>query len=81
MLVTAEIAYYPLAGDYNQKVEKILKEIAMIHDIDVAVQPMSTLVSGDYEAVLECIKTICKNGLKAGPSVFTLRISNACPLS
>lgn len=81
MLVTAEIAYYPLAGDYNRKVETILREIEMNRNIDVSIQPMSTLVSGDFEAVLECIKTVCKNGLEAGPSVFTLRISNACPLS
>lgn len=79
MNASAEIAFYPLSGEYGRKIGDFIIELEKCPGARVTVQPMSSLVSGDYEQMMDHLTKICRSILEAGPAVITIRLSNACP--
>ncbi len=78
MHITVEISYYPLTDNYDQPVLEFLKLIENQKEISITPGTMSTLISGDYDPVMDLLNSSMKELMKKYPSVFTLKIANAC---
>ncbi len=78
MEVSAEISYYPLQGDYNTPVSEFIDKISKKRGIIVETGLMSTLVTGTYEDVMLLLSQTIKPFMVSYPSVFSIKIANAC---
>jgi uncharacterized protein YqgV (UPF0045/DUF77 family) len=78
MEITVEIGYYPLMDDYEKPVESFLEKLAENKNITIESGSMSSLLTGNYEDVMELLNRQLKPFLEKYPSVFTLKISSAC---
>lgn len=78
MEITVEISYYPLMEDYIELVEQFLQKLAENRRVKFEFGTMSSLMTGTYEEVMELLNVQLKPFLERYPSVFTLKISNAC---
>lgn len=79
MRIAIEISYYAFQSDYNNVIEKFISAIEKNKNVELETGDMSSTVSGDYEAVMELLHKEMKQFLEKYPSVFLLKISNACP--
>ncbi len=80
MYITVEISYYPLQDGYNQPVGEFLDFLNRQTTVEVVTGAMSTLLAGEYEEVMQLIGSSMKELMQQYPSVFTLKIANACKL-
>lgn len=80
MNISIEISYYPLVSDFNQPVEELLAILKSNTAISVDIGSMSTLIGGEYDQVMELITTSMKQLMEKYPSVFNLKIANACKI-
>lgn len=80
MHITIEISYYPFVADFNQPVEELLALLKNQVGISVEIGSMSTQIGGDYDQVMELITTSMKELMEKYPSVFNLKIANACKI-
>lgn len=78
MYITVEISYYPLIEKYGAAVIQLLDQISASPDILVETSAMSTLISGEYELVMDLLRNELKPFMEKYPSVFVLKIANAC---
>lgn len=77
MIITAEISYYPLTGNFNQPIDEFLQKIKQ-EEITIKTGTMSTLISGEYSIVMKLLTTAMKDLMEQYPSVFNLKIANSC---
>jgi uncharacterized protein YqgV (UPF0045/DUF77 family) len=79
MFISAEISYYPLTEDYLNPVNEL---IDMLNESGLKIEPgkMSTLITGSYFDVFKLIENSLYVLFEKYPSVFTLKISNSCPV-
>lgn len=78
MEVTVEISFYPLKDNYLAPVEHFIQELKENRGTTVEPGTMSTLISGRYEDVMELLHHKLKLFMEKYPSVFNLKVSNAC---
>jgi uncharacterized protein YqgV (UPF0045/DUF77 family) len=55
MEITVEIGYYPLMDDYEKPVESLLEKLAENKNITLESGTMSSLLTGNYEDVMELL--------------------------
>ena len=77
MFVSAEISCYPLSDDFTAPIDRF---IGLVREsgLDYETGSMSTVVSGEYDAVMAFLTGAMADLMTDYPSVFTLKISNAC---
>ncbi|MGQ7868367.1 hypothetical protein [Sunxiuqinia sp. sy24] len=80
MYITVEISYYPLTENYDQPVFQLLDLLNNQPEITVESGTMSTLIRGEYDEVMQILNTSMKELMRNYPSVFNLKIANACEL-
>lgn len=80
MYITVEISYYPLTEKYDQPVFQLLEILNSQPQIVVEPGTMSTLIRGEYDEVMSILNTSMKELMRNYPSVFNLKIANACEL-
>jgi len=80
MHITVEISYYPLVADYGQPVLELLSLLENRAGVSVEAGVMSTLLSGEYEIVMGLLNRSMKQLMQKYPSVFSLKVANACEL-
>ena len=78
MKTTAEISYYPLNKEFEQPVLDFIKAMEGYGKVKVEPGTMSTLIIGDYDDVMSLLTQTIKPFMEKMPSVFALRITNAC---
>jgi uncharacterized protein YqgV (UPF0045/DUF77 family) len=78
MKITLEISYYPLVDKYNEPVKKLISRMKENEKINIEAGVMSTLISGNYNDVMNMVITQIEPLMEEYPSVFNLKISNAC---
>ena len=78
MHITVEISYYPLVDQYDQPVFELLDLLKNQPEISIEVGTMSTLLSGEYDLVIDLLNSSMKQLMQKYPSVFNLKIANAC---
>ncbi len=78
MEITVEISYYALQEDYNSPVFEFLNKISKNQKTTAETGVMSTVISGEYDAIMDLLGQTIKPFMEKYPSVFTLKIANAC---
>ena len=78
MEISVEISYYALQDDYNTPVLEFLGKIDRQPGISIESGMMSTLITGEYNTVMTLLVQILEPLMEKYPSVFTLKIANAC---
>jgi uncharacterized protein YqgV (UPF0045/DUF77 family) len=78
--VSVEISYYPLVSSYGTIVTQFLERLSSYKELSLQSGPMSTLIIGEFEAVFKALQAEVRVFMELYPSVFTLKISNACPI-
>ncbi|HDR88346.1 MAG TPA: hypothetical protein ENN63_01785 [Bacteroidetes bacterium] len=81
MNISLEISYYPLTNKYSSPIREFIDGLGSDHRISVQLGPMSTLISGDYDTVMQVLISRLRPLMEKYPSVFTMKLSNACKIS
>ena len=77
MQVAVDISLYPLDADFIPPIKDVIERLNRYPGIEVATNPMSTQLRGDYDAVMEALKTeIGATFDKLPKAVFAIRILN-----
>ncbi|MFO7864560.1 MAG: YkoF family thiamine/hydroxymethylpyrimidine-binding protein [Salinivirgaceae bacterium] len=79
MIISVEISYYPLTGNYSEPINEL---ISILEHSDLNIEPgkMSTIITGSFHDVFSLLEKSMQELFEKYPSVFTLKISNSCPL-
>ncbi|NSW46085.1 MAG: thiamine-binding protein [Bacteroidales bacterium] len=80
MNISLEISYYPLDSNSHQAIKKFIDMLNESKLFKISVQPMSTLIYGKYDDILPFLSDKMKQIMSEYPSIFVLKISNACPV-
>ena len=81
MFLAAQVSMYPLRQpDLSPAIDKALA-IFQSHGLKVTPGAMSSVVSGEDEALFSAIKEAFQQTDEAGELVMILTLSNACPVS
>ena len=79
MTVSAQIAIYPLRQERLAPVVHVVSDALTARGLAPSVGPMSTLVSGELDAVVDGLRAAFRAAAEAGHVVMTVTLSNACP--
>ena len=80
MFLAAQVSIYPLRQQgLSPAIDKALG-IFRQHGLEVAPGVMSSVVSGDDEALFAAIKEVFQQTSEQGEVVMIITISNACPV-
>lgn len=79
MIISAEISYYPLTDSFSEPVNELV-EILEKSELQIEPGKMSTIITGDFHEVFHLLENALSELFQKYPSVFTMKISNSCPL-
>lgn len=80
MIISVEISYYPLADNYSIIVEDFISKISD-KNITLEIGRMSTIMIGEYDEIMSILTKSMKELMIEFPSIFSLKISNSCPIN
>lgn len=78
MEITVEISYFPLSENHQKAVNDFIGALNKNELIKVKPEMMSSLLTGPYEEIMNLLQREMKPFMEKYPSVFSLKISNAC---
>lgn len=67
-------------GEYSAPVKDFLERLLQYKMIEIEIGNMSTIISGEYQLVMQVITDTMDPLLARYPSVFVLKVSNACTI-
>lgn len=79
MIISVEISYYPLADNYASLIDDFIDKVSQ-KGITLEIGTMSTIAIGEFDCVMGIINGAIKTLMQDYPSVFTLKLSNSCPI-
>ncbi len=74
MKATIEISMYALSDDFEKKVIDFILRVKQNKEIRVEVNGLSTQLFGDYDVLMNCLKTEMLHDFENGKAVFLLKI-------
>ncbi len=77
MNTSIEISYYPLNDAYIPPIKDFIARLNTYRSLTVKTSGMSTQVFGEFDEVMDAIKTEIKLSFDLPHSVFVLKIVNA----
>jgi len=77
--ISAQVSLYPLGKEELSPAINEALSIFSKHDLEVNPGPMSTLISGDDEAIFSALQTTLRFASEQGRLVMVVTFSNACP--
>jgi uncharacterized protein YqgV (UPF0045/DUF77 family) len=78
MTITVEISYYPLDKEFENPIIEFIRSIESNGKVKTEPGHMSTLIGGEYTDVMAVLTENIKPFMEKYPSVFALRMTNAC---
>lgn len=79
MTVSAQIAIYPLRQERLTPAVRAVSDALTARGLAPAVGPMSTLVTGELDAVVDGLREAFRAAAATGHVVMSVTLSNACP--
>lgn len=79
MTISAQIAIYPLRQERLAPAVRAVTDALAARGLSPSVGPMSTLVTGELDAVLDALRDGFMRATAIGQAVMTVTLSNACP--
>jgi uncharacterized protein YqgV (UPF0045/DUF77 family) len=80
MSVSAQISVYPLRQEHLGPAIEAVRGALEDRGLAPEVGPMSTLVSGETDAVFAALRDAFERAAGSGPVAMVLTVSNACPV-
>jgi len=80
MFLAAQVSIYPLRQSHLSPAIDEALGIFKQHNLEVTPGAMSSVVSGDDEALLTAIKEVFQQISEQGEVVMIITLSNACPI-
>lgn len=77
MKISIDISYYPLNESYKTPIKAFIASLQGHEGIEVRTNTMSTQVFGDYDEVMDLLRTKMKAAMDLPHSVFILKVINA----
>jgi uncharacterized protein YqgV (UPF0045/DUF77 family) len=81
MVVSAQIAIYPLRQERLTPAIRAMADALAARGLAPSIGPMSTLVAGELDAVVDGLREAFRAAAEIGHVVMTVTLSNACPTS
>jgi uncharacterized protein YqgV (UPF0045/DUF77 family) len=81
MMVSAQIAIYPLRQERLTPAVRAVSEALAAHGLATSVGPMSTLVTGELDAIVDGLREGFRAAAATGHVVMAVTLSNACPIA
>ena len=78
MEISVQISYYPLNEEFNSIVEDFITQLSQVHGLQIQTGMMSSLITGDYDLVMNTLKDTMYPYLAKYQSVFTITVASAC---
>ena len=79
MIIQAEVSLYPLAEtEYGDRIDNFIENLQNA-GLEIEVGNMSSVITGECSDVFRVIGEIFEMDAEIGPTVLTLKASNACP--
>jgi uncharacterized protein YqgV (UPF0045/DUF77 family) len=79
MTVSAQIAIYPLRQERLTPAVRAVSDALAARGLTASVGPMSTLVTGELDVVIDGLREGFRAATATGHVVMTVTLSNACP--
>lgn len=77
MRVAVDISLYPIADDFIPPIDDVIERLNSHESIEVATNPMSTQVRGEYDDVMAALNREIKTTFESSPkAVFAIKILN-----
>ena len=80
MIVCAQISLYPLRQEHLGPSIQAFGEALMAAGLEPRIGPMSTLVTGEADALFAALRDAFLGAARTGHVVMTVTVSNACPV-
>lgn len=80
MFVAAQVGIYPLRQTHLSPAIDRAQVAFRAQGLDVRPGPMSTIVSGEDEAVFRALREAFRETAREAETVMTVTVSNACPV-
>ena len=80
MFISAQVSLYPLRETHLSPALDDALRIFRDNGLDVSPGDMSTVVSGEDEALFAAIKDVFRKTSERGDVVMVVTLSNACPV-
>jgi uncharacterized protein YqgV (UPF0045/DUF77 family) len=80
MVVSAQVSLYPLRQERLGRSIQAFAETLKATGLESRVGPMSTVVTGDADALFAALRDAFIGVAATGHAVMTVTVSNACPL-
>jgi uncharacterized protein YqgV (UPF0045/DUF77 family) len=77
MNVSIEISYYPLVEDFTVPINNFVRQLTN-SNIIIETGKMSTIIIGEFSEVMRLLTKAMSELMNNYPSVFNIKISNAC---
>ena len=77
MNTSIEISYYPLNVEYIPPIKDFIEQMNGYANLRVQTSGMSTQIFGEYDEVMDALKTEIKKSFELPHSVFVMKIINA----
>ncbi|WP_405241342.1 YkoF family thiamine/hydroxymethylpyrimidine-binding protein [Lentisalinibacter salinarum] len=78
MQTTIDVSLYPLADEFIPAIDDFIARLNARPELAVHTNPVSTRVSGDYDAVWDALKAEIRGTFeREGKAVFVLKVLNA----
>jgi uncharacterized protein YqgV (UPF0045/DUF77 family) len=71
---SVEISFYPIRDAYLEPIEAVIAALEAAPDVEIVVNPMSTQVHGDYDAVMAAVTAAMAPALEQAPGAFVLKV-------
>jgi uncharacterized protein YqgV (UPF0045/DUF77 family) len=79
MMISAQVSVYPLRQDHLSPAIDALNGTLRASGLNPEVGAMSTVISGDAEAVFDALRRGFREAAASGHVVMVVTVSNACP--
>ncbi len=75
MQATIEISLNPLSENYEEIVSEFIMRLKKYNGLRIDVNGLSTQIFGDFDRIMEVLKTEMKRVLESGKAVFHLKVA------
>ena len=76
MKISVEISYYPIRDGFIPHIVDFIHRLKAREDVEVISNTMSTQVFGDYDAVMDALRSEIRKSFELPDSMFVMKIFN-----
>lgn len=72
MMISIDLSLYPLDKNYSGPIREMLSRLGQYRNVEVRNTPMSTQITGDFDACMHLLQTELKHSFDQGKTVVSV---------